>query len=97
MMPPLFSKKKTLYNLIALFLFYINVILTFALIYWALDLSKLGPIVDHYSSFDHQNNWIDGLFRYLYFSAITYLQWGNGLHARKKIITISYGTGQSND
>jgi potassium channel LctB len=77
---PLMGKKKTLYNLMVLFLFYINVILTFAIIYWILDIHKLGPIINHYAAPLNQNNYnsLDQLLQSLYFSAITLLSVGYG-------------------
>lgn len=61
-----------------LFLLYINLIITFAVIYSVLDYSKAGPIVEHteaeypHQTFDNQ------LFRSLYFSTSTMLSVGYG-------------------
>ena len=73
-MPP----KIFLYNLLSLFVLYLNTVLSFSLIYLWLDYSQLGPIVDHYSSHIHQSSWIDRLTRSFYFSAITLMSVGYG-------------------
>ncbi|MEW9667782.1 potassium channel family protein [Ammoniphilus sp. 3BR4] len=71
-------RKVLFYNLVALFLFYLNIVISFALVYTALDLTQLGPIVDHYATPNHQEQWVDRLTRSLYFSAITLLSVGYG-------------------
>ncbi|RXT15256.1 potassium channel family protein [Ammoniphilus sp. CFH 90114] len=67
-----------LYQIISLFLFYLNIILSFALIYTTMDITQIGPIVDHYASSTHQEPWLDRFTRSFYFSAITLLSVGYG-------------------
>jgi potassium channel LctB len=73
-----FEKKLIAHNLIRLSMLYTNIMLTFALIYHVLDLSGLGPIIDHYASDVHQHNAADRWTRSLYFSAITLFSVGYG-------------------
>ena len=72
------QKKKIAYNLLMVFLLYLNIILTFAFIYMILDHSDLGPIVDHFRSHEKANSWFDPALKPLYFSAITLLSVGYG-------------------
>lgn len=71
-------KKRAVYNLIALFVLYLNIILTFAVLYLILDHSGAGPIVDHFRSHVRAKTWFDPLVKPLYFSAITLLSVGYG-------------------
>lgn len=66
------------YSLFILFLLYLNIISTFALIFFVLDRTGLGPIVDHYISHEQWGNGFDTIGKYLYFSAITLLSVGYG-------------------
>lgn len=64
---------------ISLALFYANVVITFALIYILLDISGLGPIVDHYYNVTLEDgHWMDLITRSLYFSVITLFSVGYG-------------------
>ena len=72
------DQKIFLYNLLTLFLLYLNIVLTFSVLYLYLDYSQLGPIIDHYSSQVHQSSWIDRITRSFYFSAITLMSVGYG-------------------
>jgi potassium channel LctB len=72
------QKKDVLYNLAVLFFLYLNVILTFTIIFMILDYSNAGPIVDHYRGHVKANGWFDPLIKPLYFSAITLLSVGYG-------------------
>ncbi|WP_134700553.1 potassium channel family protein [Ammoniphilus sp. YIM 78166] len=67
-----------LYNLAAIFLFYLNVVISFALVYIFLDTTQWGPIVDHHASAIHQAHEWDRITRSLYFSAVTLLSVGYG-------------------
>ncbi|HEX6922998.1 MAG TPA: ion channel [Bacillales bacterium] len=71
-------KTKIVYNLSILFILYLNIILSFAVIYMILDYTDLGPIVDHYRSHVKAKTWFDPLLKPLYFSAITLLSVGYG-------------------
>ncbi len=71
-------KKVTIYNVIILFLLYINIILVFGVIYSILDHTKLGPIVEHNEAEYPHRTFDKPLFRSLYFSAITMLSVGYG-------------------
>lgn len=71
-------EKRAVYNLIALFVLYLNIILSFAVIYMILDHSGAGPIVDHFRSHIKAKSWFDPLIKPLYFSAITMLSVGYG-------------------
>jgi len=55
-----------------------NLVLSFGLIYCALEWTGLGFILDHYASITHQNQWYDRITRSFYFSAITLLSVGYG-------------------
>jgi len=72
------SKKVIISNLIALFLLYFNIVLTFSWIFMLLDYYGWGPIIDHYSTHFHQDQWLDRFSRSFYFSAITLLSVGYG-------------------
>lgn len=72
------QKKKMAYYLTMAFLLYLNIILTFAIIYMILDYTDAGPIVDHFRSHVKANTWFDPLLKPLYFSAITLLSVGYG-------------------
>jgi potassium channel LctB len=73
-------KKKTilLYNTLFLCFLYILIAFLFALIYIFLDFLNLGFIVDHYSSFVHQQQGIDYFTRSFYFSFTTLFSVGYG-------------------
>lgn len=71
-------KRKVIYHLTVLFTLYLNIILSFALIYMILDLSDYGPIVDHFRSHVKAKSWFDPMLKPLYFSAITLLSVGYG-------------------
>ncbi|WEG11287.1 ion channel [Pullulanibacillus sp. KACC 23026] len=73
-----FFKQKKVKKLTALFLFYMNVIIFFAIIYWLLDWTKLGTIVDHFSTSSHQETLLDSLLRAFYMSSLTLLSVGYG-------------------
>ncbi|MED0675640.1 potassium channel family protein [Aneurinibacillus thermoaerophilus] len=70
--------QKTWYNFLLLFLLYMNLVLSFGLVYCALEWLGLGFILDHYASTAHQNQWYDRITRSFYFSAITLLSVGYG-------------------
>ncbi|MGO4887612.1 ion channel [Anaerobacillus sp. MEB173] len=72
------QKKHTIYRLTVFLLLYVNVWLTFSIIYWILDITNLGLIVDHYASTSHQEKGIDRITRSLYLSSITLLSVGYG-------------------
>ncbi|WP_120189633.1 potassium channel family protein [Ammoniphilus oxalaticus] len=72
------DKKVFIYNLASLFILYLNIVLSFSLLYLFLDYFQLGPIVDHYASETHQNQGFDRLSRSIYFSAITLMSVGYG-------------------
>lgn len=72
------NKKVTIYNLVILFLLYINLILTFAVIYSILDYSKAGPIIEHNEAEYPHKTFDNKLFRSLYFSTVTMLSVGYG-------------------
>ncbi|HEU5141348.1 MAG TPA: potassium channel family protein [Bacillales bacterium] len=71
-------KTKMLYNIAVLFMLYLNIILSFAVIYMILDYTDIGPIVDHYRTHVKAKTWFDPLLKPLYFSAITLLSVGYG-------------------
>ncbi len=72
------ERRFLLYNLAAVFLFYINVVVSFALIYIFFDMTQWGPIVDHHATSIHQSQQWDRITRSLYFSAVTLLSVGYG-------------------
>ncbi|MBP3953560.1 two pore domain potassium channel family protein [Bacillus suaedae] len=74
----LIHKKYTMYKLLVFLLLYINIWLSFTVVYFILDVYELGLIVDHYASFSHQNSDWDLMTRSLYLSAITLLSVGYG-------------------
>lgn len=72
------SRKSFVAILLSMFLLYLNIILLFAFIYLFFDLTRLGPIVDHYASETLHESWLDRLARSIYFSAITLISVGYG-------------------
>ncbi|HET7578486.1 MAG TPA: potassium channel family protein [Bacillales bacterium] len=70
--------RKVLYHLTVLFMLYLNIILSFSVIYMVLDHMDIGPIVDHYRGHLRAKAWFDPLIKPLYFSAITLLSVGYG-------------------
>lgn len=66
------------YNIMILFNLYFIIAAAFSVIYVALEYAELGFIVDHYSSFTHQKQFIDIITRSLYFSFITLFAVGYG-------------------
>ncbi|ERI10538.1 potassium channel family protein [Aneurinibacillus aneurinilyticus] len=70
--------RKTWHNFLVLFLLYMNLVLSFGLIYCLIEWSGLGFIRDHYASYAHQQQWHDRFTRSFYFSAITLLSVGYG-------------------
>lgn len=72
------EKRINLYNLLVLFILYINISIFFALIYCFLDITKLGFLVDHFAAPNHQEQYIDLVTRSIYFSVITLLSVGYG-------------------
>ncbi|EGL83591.1 Ion transport 2 domain protein [Caldalkalibacillus thermarum TA2.A1] len=72
-------RKRMLTNLGILAIFYANVVVTFAFIYFVLDITGLGAIIDHYSPLPHQDeHWLDRMINSLYFSVITLFSVGYG-------------------
>lgn len=71
-------KKIMIYNLLSLFMLYLNIILIFSVLYMFLDYYHMGQIVDHYSNSVHQEQWLDRFTRSVYFSAITLMSVGYG-------------------
>lgn len=71
-------KKIIFYNLLSLFILYLNIILIFSTLYMFLDYYHIGQIVDHYSNSNHQEQWLDRFTRSVYFSAITLMSVGYG-------------------
>ncbi|SIS45235.1 potassium channel family protein [Salimicrobium flavidum] len=64
---------------LSLFLFYTNVIVTFALFYILLDACGLGPVVDHYRGRELEHaEWPGRIGTSLYFSVITLFSVGYG-------------------
>ena len=61
-----------------LLLLYINVIITFAVIYMLFDFLNIGPIIDHYDPIGKQLGWFERMTHSIYFSAITLLSVGYG-------------------
>jgi potassium channel LctB len=72
------SRRKTWYNFLTLFFLYLNLVLSFGLLYCFIEWLNLGFILDHYASEAHQQQWYDRITRSLYFSAITLLSVGYG-------------------
>ncbi|CEH28519.1 potassium channel family protein [Aneurinibacillus migulanus] len=70
--------RKTWHNFLVLFLLYMNLVLSFGLIYCLIEWSGWGFILDHYASYAHQQQWHDRITRSFYFSAITLLSVGYG-------------------
>lgn len=64
---------KFIHTIFMLILFYTNVVVTFAVIYICLDITDLGPVVDHYESRTLEDNkyWMDRVATALYFSVLT--------------------------
>jgi potassium channel LctB len=71
-------KQKSLYKMTVFLMLYLNLLLTFAVIYILVDIADLGYLQDHYASDAHQEQPLDYLTRSLYFSAITLLSVGYG-------------------
>ncbi len=71
-------RKILFYNILSLFLLYLNIMLTFSILYMFLDYYHIGPLVDHYSNSTHQEQWLDRFTRSVYFSAITLMSVGYG-------------------
>lgn len=67
-----------LYNVMALFILCVNIIMLFTVIYVILDVTNLGLIVDHHAPERHMPVWLDHGSRIIYFSAITLLSVGYG-------------------
>lgn len=72
------ESKVNVYNLLALFILYINITIFFALIYCFLDIYKLGALVDHFAPTAHQAQSLDLIKRAIYFSSTTLLSVGYG-------------------
>ncbi|WP_261133781.1 potassium channel family protein [Bacillus sp. Marseille-Q3570] len=72
------NKKQSIYKLSIFLLLYLNIWLTFTVIYCVLDIINLGAVVDHYASAIHQGQRVDQITRSLYLSAITLLSVGFG-------------------
>jgi len=72
------EKKQTTYKLLVFLLLYINIWLSFTMIYFIFDVTNIGPIVDHYASESHQAQGIDRFTTSLYLSSITMLSVGYG-------------------
>jgi potassium channel LctB len=72
------SKRRTFYNMLALFILYINITLAFSVLYCALELTGFGNITDHYAAPSHQSQPFDLVTRSFYFSSITLLSVGYG-------------------
>lgn len=72
------TRKKMRSHFIYLVLLYTNVVITFGLVYAIFDLLNIGPIVDHYSTVEHQDSLYDRLTTSLYFSIITLFSVGYG-------------------
>lgn len=71
-------KKIVIYNLLSLFILYLNIVIIFSILYMFLDYYQIGYIVDHYSTSVHQEQWLDRFTRSVYFSAITLMSVGYG-------------------
>lgn len=71
-------RKIIVYNIIILFNLYFIITAVFTIIYIILEYAGLGFIVDHYSSFQHQEQFIDTVTRSFYFSYITMFTVGYG-------------------
>lgn len=71
-------KRKSFYKMMVFIILYMNVLLTFAVIYILLDVTGFGYLKDHYASNAHQEQPLDYLTRSLYFSTITLLSVGYG-------------------
>ncbi|MFT9849376.1 ion channel [Aneurinibacillus sp. REN35] len=69
---------RTWHNFLILFLLYMNLVLSFGLLYCVLEWMGLGFILDHYASPAHQSQWYDRITRSFYFSAVTLLSVGYG-------------------
>lgn len=74
------DKRKSLVRYFSqLVLFYANIVVTFALVYTFLDLTELGPVVDHYQQTTlEEKGWLDRIGASLYFSVITLFSVGYG-------------------
>lgn len=67
-----------LYNILFLCFIYFSIAFIFSTAYMALDYFGLGEIVDHYSSYIHQQQHIDLFTRSFYFSITTLFSVGYG-------------------
>ncbi|WP_134703414.1 ion channel [Ammoniphilus sp. YIM 78166] len=65
-------------NLVVISLIYVLVAFFFSIAYMILDYYELGPIIDHNSSANHQQQPLDRFTRSLYFSFITLYSVGYG-------------------
>ena len=74
------NNRRRLYRyFFSLVLFYANIVLSFALIYILLDVSGLGPVVDHHYTVEMGSEpWPDIVIKSLYFSVITLFSVGYG-------------------
>ncbi len=72
------KNRGTFYNVFALFILCVNIMMLFTVIYAVLDVLDLGLIVDHHSPESDVPAWIDHGTRTIYFSAITLLSVGYG-------------------
>jgi potassium channel LctB len=72
------SKKVLLSNLFSLFLIYLNIVITFALLYMFVEAFHLGRLIDHFAGATPQSTLHGYLTRSVYFSAITLLGVGYG-------------------
>ncbi len=65
-------------NLLVICVIYVSIALAFSIAYMVLDYYQLGPIIDHNSSANHQQQLLDRFTRSLYFSFITLYSVGYG-------------------
>jgi potassium channel LctB len=66
------------YNILFLCFLYFSIALIFSLMYIILETLNLGCIIDHYSSYIHQQQGIDIFTRSIYFSVTTLFSVGYG-------------------
>lgn len=72
------SREQMKNHFLYLVFLYTNIVVTFAFIYALFDLLNIGPIVDHYSSEEHQAQWFDKITTAFYLSIITLFSVGYG-------------------
>ncbi|MFT4415850.1 potassium channel family protein [Fredinandcohnia humi] len=72
------NRRKSLYRALIFIIVYMNVLVTFAVIYILLDLLNWGYLNDHFASDFHKGQSLDIVTRSLYFSAITLFSVGYG-------------------